>query len=113
MMRRVFARAAIVALTGAGLVMAGAGSASAHPLGNFTVNYYEGLTLSTHSVRVHVVVDSAELPTYNRIEPTVDINGDGRDTDAEKAAYAAKACAHVARGLVLTANGMRAPLTPA
>jgi nickel/cobalt exporter len=110
-MRRAFARAAVVALAGSGLLLVGAGSASAHPLGNFTVNYYEGLTLTAHDIRVLAVVDSAELPTYNRIEPAVDGNGDGRNTEAEKSAYATRACAHLAGGLMLTANSARAPLT--
>lgn len=37
--------------------------ASAHPLGNFTVNQYEGLTLRPDRVDVSAVVDAAELPT--------------------------------------------------
>jgi nickel/cobalt transporter (NicO) family protein len=38
--------------------------ASAHPLGNFTVNRYTELRLSGESVYVHYVLDLAEIPTF-------------------------------------------------
>ncbi len=40
-----------------------AGTALAHPLGNFTVNHYDGLTLLRDHVTDHAVVDVAEIPT--------------------------------------------------
>ena len=60
--------------------------ASAHPLGNFTVNQYEGLTLRPDRIEVTAVVDLAELPTRQE-RSTV-----GGDT----AAYAARACHELA-----------------
>jgi ABC-type nickel/cobalt efflux system permease component RcnA len=38
--------------------------AAAHPLGNFTVNRFGGITLSGRDVYVHYVLDLAEIPTY-------------------------------------------------
>ncbi|MFL6238712.1 MAG: nickel/cobalt transporter [Actinomycetes bacterium] len=98
------------ALVGA-TMLAGAGRASAHPLGNFTLNYYEGLTLSAHSVEVAVVVDSAELPTYNRVQPAVDGDHNGRLSDSERAAYADSQCARLAKGFVLTVDGGNTTMT--
>ena len=40
------------------------GAASAHPLGNFTVNRYAGIELSGNRVYVHYAVDLAEIPTF-------------------------------------------------
>src|SRR6185503_13819977 len=38
-------------------------SASAHPLGNFTVNRFTAVELSGRDVYVHYVLDLAEIPT--------------------------------------------------
>jgi ABC-type nickel/cobalt efflux system permease component RcnA len=40
------------------------GGASAHPLGNFTVNHYAGIELAGNRAYVHVVLDFAEIPTF-------------------------------------------------
>ncbi|MEU4562399.1 hypothetical protein AB0F72_28800 [Actinoplanes sp. NPDC023936] len=40
-----------------------AAPASAHPLGNFSVNQYAGLTLRPDRVEAAVVIDAAEIPT--------------------------------------------------
>jgi len=53
----------------AGLVLMAAGAvgsatpANAHPLGNFTVNYYSGITVQPHAILIDLVVDRAEIPT--------------------------------------------------
>jgi nickel/cobalt transporter (NicO) family protein len=38
--------------------------ASAHPLGNFTINHYAGIELGGSRVYVHYALDVAEIPTY-------------------------------------------------
>jgi nickel/cobalt exporter len=58
-MRRVF-WIAVVPL----LALAIAGTAAAHPLGNFTVNRYAGIELSGDRVYVHYALDLAEIPTF-------------------------------------------------
>ena len=60
--------------------------ASAHPLGNFTVNRYTGILVSPDGVEVDHVVDLAEIPTAQL--------GDG---DRRPAALAARECATTAR----------------
>jgi nickel/cobalt exporter len=54
----------LAAFAAAVVALAGAGAASAHPLGNFTVNRYGGIELSGERVYVHYVVDLAEIPTF-------------------------------------------------
>ncbi|GAA2056727.1 hypothetical protein GCM10009839_77420 [Catenulispora yoronensis] len=44
-------------------VVAVAAPASAHPLGNFTVNHYNGITVHGDSIDDLAIVDSAEIPT--------------------------------------------------
>jgi nickel/cobalt exporter len=39
-------------------------TATAHPLGNFTVNHYAGIELAGSRVYVHYALDVAEIPTY-------------------------------------------------
>jgi nickel/cobalt transporter (NicO) family protein len=56
-MRRLLILAAALA------ALAGPAAASAHPLGNFTVNRFAAVELSGRDVFVHYVVDLAEIPT--------------------------------------------------
>ena len=87
------------------LMLAVPGAASAHPLGNFTVNRYSGLVVSTDAVRVDHVRDLAEIPTAQR-SPAIDTSGDDRLSAAELAAWAGGECRRAARGLRL--DGRRA-----
>ena len=57
------------------LALGPAGSAAAHPLGNFTVNHYDGLRLSADRVELLAVVDHAEIPTLQ--QPLLDTDADG------------------------------------
>ena len=69
-------------------------TASAHPLGNFTVNHYAGIELAGSRVYVHYVLDVAEIPTYQL----------GAEIRASE--YPAR----LARELQLTVDGRSAPL---
>jgi len=44
------------------------GGAQAHPLGNFTVNHYNGLELHLDRLDVLSIVDSAEIPTAQELQ---------------------------------------------
>ena len=61
-MRRLAALLLLV-LGWGGAAVALAPAASAHPLGNFTVNYASGLVVEPSAVQVDEVVDRAEIPT--------------------------------------------------
>jgi nickel/cobalt transporter (NicO) family protein len=102
-MLRWAARVGVIALAPA-LVLLTAGSATAHPLGNFTVNHYDGLLLGPHLVRDLAVVDTAEIPTQ-QARHNVDVDNDGTVSPAEATSYAQAACAALARGLRLTVGG--------
>jgi nickel/cobalt exporter len=87
--KRVFLLAAIVAA----LVLPGV--ASAHPLGNFTINRFSRVEVAGPRVYVRYVLDLAEIPTFQA--GTID----------------APALAHrIARGAQLTVNTRRAKLVP-
>ncbi|GIJ46495.1 hypothetical protein Val02_33810 [Virgisporangium aliadipatigenens] len=99
------------ALAGAGLALAfPAAPASAHPLGNFSVNQLAALSLTPDAVRVRAVVDSAEIPTVQE-KSTVDTSGDGVADDAERAAFAAATCSALASRFEVAVDGSRLSLT--
>ncbi|MEU3935129.1 nickel transporter [Streptomyces sp. NPDC029044] len=61
-LRRLFASGAAVLTAACALTLLPAATASAHPLGNFTVNRYDGLVATPGELRVHHVEDLAEIP---------------------------------------------------
>ena len=63
-MRRILAVLALAAL----LLPAYATRASAHPLGNFTVNHLSRITVSADAIRVRYILDLAEIPTLQEIQ---------------------------------------------
>lgn len=76
-------------------ILGGAGTAQAHPLGNFTVNHYDGITLHPNRVDVAAVLDSAEIPTAQEL-PALDINHDGTTSAEELSAASSTRCAELA-----------------
>jgi nickel/cobalt transporter (NicO) family protein len=78
--------------------------ASAHPLGNFTVNRYSRIEVYSDKLRVNYVLDMAEIPTFQDAT-NVDTNGDGTVSDAEAQAYAASKAAELQKNLGLQLNG--------
>ena len=89
-------RTAVVLVATIALVLALSGTASAHPLGNFTVNHYAGIELAGDRVYVRYVLDLAEIPAFQM--------GD----DVRAPTFAAT----VARRLELRLDGARIDLTP-
>ncbi|MFF3348716.1 nickel/cobalt transporter [Streptomyces sp. NPDC002779] len=99
--RTVASGAALLTAVGA-LVLAGSPSASAHPLGNFTVNRYDGLVAAPGTLRVDHVEDLAEIPA-TQAKP--DVERLGLD------AWAGRRCATAARDSALTVDGRSVALT--
>ena len=90
------ARLLVLLITGASLLVA-AETATAHPLGNFTVNHLSQVRISSDAVTVHYVLDQAEIPTFReRRRSGEDVLADKRDA--------------VVRGLKLTVDGRAVPL---
>ncbi|HET9457213.1 MAG TPA: hypothetical protein VFO78_07720 [Candidatus Limnocylindrales bacterium] len=95
-------RRILLAATLAGsLLAAGPAIVLAHPLGNFTINHYAGLTVTPDAVELDVVIDMAEIPTFQE-RLRIDADEDGRVSDAEAAAAAPAACLDLAADLSLT-----------
>jgi len=46
----------------------GGTAASAHPLGNFTVNHFSRVTVGADAIRVRYVLDLAEIPTLQETQ---------------------------------------------
>ncbi|MEV6974575.1 nickel transporter [Kitasatospora sp. NPDC093806] len=84
--------------TGLLAVVAAAGpapAAHAHPLGNFTVNRYDGLRLLPDRIEDTAVVDTAEIPTAQE-QTATDTDRDGRVSEPEAAARAGVRCGELA-----------------
>src|SRR5947209_6140563 len=104
-MRRLLRVAGVVAAA----VLASAGPAAAHPLGNFTVNHLSRITVARDAVQVRYVLDLAEIPAF-----ALDRSLDPRGTPSPTA-LAAWADAHarsVAPQLRLVVDGRPVALTP-
>ena len=79
-------------------------AASAHPLGNFTINLYSGIQVVPGEIRIDYVVDMAEIPTFQAM-PSIDTNADGTASPVEQAAWAETTAPTFVRNLTLTVDG--------
>ena len=103
----------VLLAAGAGLALAvlvAPQPAGAHPLGNFSVNQLAALDLRPDRIDVTAAVDVAELPTLQE-RPTVDSDGSGSVSDAERAAYARTLCTAFAHDFAVTVDGHRVAWT--
>jgi nickel/cobalt exporter len=71
--------------------------ASAHPLGNFSINHLDVVSISSDQVRVHYILDQAEIPTF-------------QERGLSDGEVLARKDAEVRRGVTLTVNGRGAAL---
>jgi len=84
--------------------------ASAHPMGNFSVNHYSKIDVQRDRIIVRYFIDLAEIPTYqdlqegNIVATTVDPNSPA------VVRYVAARGAELGRGLVLDVDGKQIPL---
>jgi ABC-type nickel/cobalt efflux system permease component RcnA len=104
-------RRVCVLLAALGLFIALPSPASAHPLGNFTVNHYTRLTIAADEVRVAYILDMAEIPSVSERQ-RIDTDDDGNLTSAETNAYLDDAVPRLVAGLRLTIDGARTSLRP-
>ena len=91
----------LLVATACGLALAT--GASAHPLGNFTINRYSRIEPSGNRLYVLYVLDLAEIPTF-QAKPKVAAEGEGR--------YATRLARSIGQHLELTVDGRRSVLTP-
>ena len=78
-----------------GAIVVPAVAVSAHPLGNFTVNQYSGLRVTPSAVDLDLVVDMAEIPTFQAKS----------ELDSQGAAYAPNQCADLVRHVHVSVDG--------
>ena len=78
--------------------------ASAHPLGDFTVNRYSRLELSETAIELFYVIDWAEVAAFQEKE-RIDTNDDDVIDQAEIDAYLAREIPALAENLSLQLNG--------
>jgi nickel/cobalt transporter (NiCoT) family protein len=78
-------------------------------LGNFTINQYCGLRLSSGQLKLHYVVIFGQLPALRELH-LADADGDGVTSQSERDAYVGKLAPGFAEGLVLDVNGIAVPL---
>jgi len=82
----------------------GGSPASAHPLGNFSVNHLDTLTFADDQIIGDIVIDIAEIPTAQD-RPVVDTDGDGAVSPAELVDHGANECAAFVDAARLTVDG--------
>ena len=102
-----------MALAAAALTVVPAGAASAHPLGNFTVNTADRLVVTADGLSLTHVVDLAEIPTVQLTQGRagVDTDADGRLSPGELTAHAERECGRTLPLLELVVDGQRARLS--
>ncbi|MFJ8783036.1 nickel transporter [Streptomyces sp. NPDC102476] len=100
--RRLFASLTAVLTAACALALLPSSSASAHPLGNFTVNRYDGLVAGPGVLRVDHVEDLAEIPA-TQAKPDIEKLG--------MTEWAAQRCQKAAEGAKVTVDGRTVALT--
>jgi nickel/cobalt transporter (NicO) family protein len=110
LMRRLLGCCAALLLTEMSLAPSlGRADTVATLLGNFTINQYCGLGLSSDQVKVHYVVIFGQLPALRELH-LADADGDGVTSQTERDAYVGRLAPGFAQGLVLDVDGVEVPL---
>ena len=78
-------------------------SASAHPLGNFSVNQYSRLEVEKSQIKIRQILDLAEIPTF-QANSAIDTDKDGKMSAAELNAYAEQITPQILANLFLSVN---------
>jgi ABC-type nickel/cobalt efflux system permease component RcnA len=83
--------------------------AAAHPLGNFTINHFTRIDAGRQQVRLHYVIDMAEIPAFQATQSMAK-NSDGSLSQADLNVYLGHVASCYAAGLLVTVNGKTIPL---
>jgi nickel/cobalt exporter len=95
----------------AAALAAGGGTASAHPLGNFTINAAVAVTVVPGEIQVRYVVDMAEIPAFQELRG-IDVDDDGLPSGSELSAWAEATGARIASLVEIDAGQRSVSLTP-
>jgi ABC-type nickel/cobalt efflux system permease component RcnA len=90
-------------------LLALAAGATAHPLGNFTINHFARIEAGAERLRLRYIVDMAEIPAFQESQ-TIDANADGALSDAELKAYLERVVPQYMEGLRVTVDNQRIAL---
>jgi ABC-type nickel/cobalt efflux system permease component RcnA len=86
-----------------GLIISRPQVASAHPLGNFTINRYSRIEPDPGRITVRYVLDMAEIPTFQEMA-RIDLDRNGQVTDDEGADYLGNKVEELKNGLYLSVS---------
>jgi ABC-type nickel/cobalt efflux system permease component RcnA len=98
----------IITILVAAWILIVANSATAHPLGNFSISQYSAVRIDKGSVEIRYIIDMAEIPTFQEIQESgiVPTGEPGLQTYLERKAEI------LGEGLRLEVNGQRLTLSP-
>jgi ABC-type nickel/cobalt efflux system permease component RcnA len=97
-------RSAALGAWSAFFFLAAAGGASAHPLGNFTINHLAEIRPQRGELRIHYVLDIAEIPTFQIMHAT------GSWTPRHQRDWEGEEALRVGNGLSIEAGGAALPI---
>ncbi len=93
----------------AAAMVAFAGLAVAHPLGNFTINHFARVEVGSDRVDIHCVVDMAEIPAFQELQK-IKASGTAEPSAEELKTYAEQAAAKLIEGILLEVDGSQVSL---
>ena len=104
-----FRRAVLALGVGIGTLLVTTNVASAHPLGNFTINQASVLEVGGNRLAMMHVIDMAEIPTF-QTKSDIDRDRNGDLSGAERRQWAQAECGRVNAKLSVQVDGARAKL---
>jgi ABC-type nickel/cobalt efflux system permease component RcnA len=94
------------------LIFAFVALASAHPLGNFSINQFSRIEVEKSQVKLRSVLDIAEIPTFQESQK-IDTNKDGALSQAELDAYVETVSPDYVANLQVSVDNQTIELRPA
>lgn len=82
---------------------------SAHPMGNFSVSHYTGITIERGSLELRYLIDMAEIPTFQDMQQS---GITARSDDPKLQSYLTAKSSEFAAGLHVTVDGHEVVLRP-
>lgn len=84
-------------------------SAFAHPMGNFSISHYAGITIERNRLEVRYLIDMAEIPTFQEMQQS---GITGRTDDPRLTSYLETKAIEFGQGLRVSINGQMLPVRP-
>jgi hypothetical protein len=91
------------------MLLSSAGTAFAHPMGNFSINHYAKIKVRERSVEIRYLIDMAEIPTF---QETRQFNITPKADDPSVASYLGRQEQLLKAGLSLESDGKSVELDP-